>query len=133
MNPGTWRRNRPRVKDFWRHRESGWRKQRIYIRQAGGKLRLFNRHDYRSAWVSQRGVCGFCDRPLSVKKMVVVDSSGIEVGVGRGISVEHDHKTTLFRSLTHGICNRAIGSHTLRSTMRLADYLERYRAEEEGR
>ena len=126
MNPGTWRRSGPRVKDYWRSREAGWRKQRIHVRGPGETLILFNRYHYRNAWVAQDGRCGFCGRPLSAKHMRDVDSAGVLVGVGTGICPDHDHKTGVFRSLTHGLCNRAIGSHTLKSTDRLAGYLERF-------
>jgi hypothetical protein len=129
-NRGTWRRNRPRVKDYWRHRENAWRKQRIHAFRHG-RLVFFTRYDYRNAWVEQRGLCGFCGRALSQKHTRSVDSTGVMVGVGTGICPDHDHKSGRFRSLTHGMCNRAIGSHDLRSVMRLADYLERFRTIEE--
>jgi hypothetical protein len=128
----VWRKSRPALRDRWRRREAGWRKQRIMVREVSmgthrteTALRYFTRYDYLKAWRAQGGLCGFCDAPLPVDAMEEVACLG-KVGTGQGINPDHDHHTRLFRSLCHGRCNRLINGNTKTTAALLVRYLGRF-------
>lgn len=110
---------RPPLRDYWRKRESGWRSLRIRAREHGG---YFTRYDYAKLWVKQKGVCGVCDKPLNPKVFQWV-SGFHEVGVGRGIDVDHGHHTGFARSLVHGRCNRMVGLMDAHMALLVLNYL----------
>jgi len=133
----TWHRSGPRVRDYWRGRESSWRRQRLLVRDPSGwahgydRVRFFTRYDYARLWVAQKGLCGVCDKPLKGFRTESIAGYG-EVGVGRGIDPDHSHSHGLVRALVHGRCNRAVGLLDSHQALLVLNYLLKHeRAMEE--
>lgn len=123
----TWTRSWRPARDYWRGRERSWRALRIFVLRTEGKREHFNRYDYGRLWDRQRGLCGVCDKPLPTTRKESVPGWG-EVGVGSGISVDHDHTTHLVRALVHGFCNRDVGSLDKTRALLVLNYLLRHEA-----
>lgn len=126
ISSSTWRKNRPALRDYWRRREGTWRGLGIKAREHGG---FFNRYDYRKLWLKQKGLCGLCDRPLIVKRLVDVGSLG-QVGVGQGIDLDHGHHDGFARALLHGRCNRMVGVMDQFHALLVLNYLIKHESTE---
>lgn len=111
----------------WRNREREWRRLHIEVETTEGGRAPFTRYEYGKAWAVQAGLCGLCHAPLPLTTMEALSGFG-EVATGRGISVDHDHGSRLFRSLTHGHCNMAISNLTLERAKQVVSYIEEHLA-----
>lgn len=116
-----WTKRRPRDFDYWRRRERSWRRQ--HIEAAPG--RAFNRYDYARAWRRQAGRCGLCHKAFQNFTLMTV-TTNLVAGIGRGISVDHQHHDRRFRALVHGRCNHLINGNTVESTRNILAYLRRF-------
>ena len=120
-----WSRVGSPLRNYWRNRESAWRRLRILSPFTG---QFFTRYDYGRLWQAQGGTsttparCGVCHLPLRVKRWEAIGGFG-SVGTGQGIDVDHAHSHGLARSLTHGRCNWMVGNLNVHDAEMVLAYL----------